>query len=175
MKALVTIMAVIFTFSASAFERPNPDMTFKELKRLRRQEKVFFVIPQFQLSDGYFINGDKLCLAGAQLDIVEPIGKKSRQKCVNWGSDNDKSCRAYKTVYPKIAVSGTRLGCTEWDNSGDDRGCTQWGQVPYSYNTEFDVKVTSHRGASNGTRDHANYGRFLFNKELNLPACVDVD
>ncbi len=177
MKGLIAALAILFTASAFSYERPNPDMSWKKLRRLRTQQSVFFVLPQYQLSDGFFLWADKVCLDGEELDIIMPTGKKSRKKCVRWaGNDEENRCAEYKTVYPKIAVKGTRYGCLEWGNTGDDGfGCIRWGQKPYEYKTEFDIKVTRHSKYSNSTVDHQNYGRFLFNKDLNLPACVDVD
>ncbi len=148
-------------------------MTWKELVRDRYRQKVFFILPQYQLSNGFFMNAETLCLAGENQDIIEPIGKKERKVCADHG--NDGPCRRYKVVYPKIAVEGTRFGCLEWQDRGDDRRCVQYGQVPYKYTTELDVKVTKHTKRSEGRFDRENYGRFLFNKVFSMPACSEIE
>lgn len=176
MKSMIAVIALVFT--AASFAALNPNSSWKELRKARSLQKVYFDLPQYQLTHGVFIWADKACLGGSDDQMILPIGKKDRKKCVEWGSssDNDGQCVRYETVYPRIAVSGTRYGCIEWgNNDSGEFTCLQYGQKEYSYNTNFMVNIYKNTRNSDSMHDQNNRGRKLFTKNLVLPLCVDVD
>lgn len=78
----------------------------------------------------------------------------------------------YKTLYPKIAVYGTKYKCIERARNGHKYGrCLKRGHVPYPYKTEFDVKVSTYAG----NRKRGRHGMFLFHKELIVSTCEDTE
>lgn len=168
MKSLIAVVSILFTVAASA--GVNQNSSWKDLRKARSLQGVFFELPQFQLSHGVFVWADEACLDG---DTLRPTKNQTRKKCVRWSSsDNSNECIEYRTIRPEIQVSGTRYGCIEYGYENDgDLTCIEYGQKPYSYKTSFDVKVYRNNRMSSDMGDVNNRGRLLFTKKLVVAPC----
>lgn len=167
MKSLIAVVSILFTIAANAGVDANS--SWKELRKAKMLNKVTFELPQYQLTHGHFVDADNACLDG---NVLKSKTKKSIKKCMEW--DNDGNCTRTITVFPAIAVSGTRYGCVEYgNNDSGEWACLEYGQVSYSYETSFDINVFKYNGDGQIGDFHSRMdrGRKLFTKSLEVEAC----
>lgn len=161
MKNLLVLVALTFGLvsGANAHHTVDENSTWDEIARSSR---VYYEMPQFALSYGFFIRARGVCVDGEVLRTIKP-----KKKCVDWrGRDNDR-CVKYKTVYPSKPMEGTRRVCTRW-TGGDNERCTRYEDFPYSIETSYDIKVYRKRNMGDGD---VGPGRHLFTKNFTIPTC----
>ncbi len=161
-KRLVIFFTILMTWQASAMVSQEDSWT--SLMKEKEAGKISFQIPQYNLSSGFFMKATDVCLSGPDLAIIEPIKIKFRKKCIRRHGDK---CQRTIKVYPREKVKGHRYGCMVRKVENDPQSsCLFWGMVPYEVKTSFLIPVVAIEGEAIVP---------LFEKELTLPACKDVD
>ena len=159
----ITIFFTILT-ATHAQDVMTRDSSWSRLLQAKKERKVSFSVPQFNLGSSYFYKATDVCLSGPELSVIEPIKIKHRMKCIRRYGDK---CKREIKVFPRMNVEGRRYGCMVRKVEDDKLSpCLMWGMVPYTTKTSFEVQVYELEGTVEIP---------LFTKELKLPACKDVD
>ena len=164
MKKLFVLSALLLGLLSTANTRPLPTQD-SDWSKISSDRRIFFELPQYALSYGYFMRAGSVCVDG---EILR--SKKAVKKCIRWshGRDNDR-CLKYEMVRPSKAMEGTRSLCVRW-GGGRDGDCTEYRDFPYSIKSTFMISV--HRKNMGGGRDRDDQaGRLLFKKNYTLATC----
>lgn len=157
---------IFFTIlmSAQLYAMVSQHDSWTKLEEDKKRGKIAFEIPQYNLSSGFFLKATEVCLSGPEKAVIEPIKIKFRMKCIRRHGDK---CQREIKVYPSKNIKGSRYGCMVRKDESDPRSsCLMWGMVPYEVQTSFQIPVVGIEGEAIVP---------LFEKELSLPACKDVD
>jgi hypothetical protein len=160
MKNLLVMVALTFGLvsGAEAHNRVDENSTWDEIARSSR---VYYEMPQFALSHGFFVRARGVCVDGEVLRTI-----KKKRKCVDYRGRNDR-CVKWIDVYPSKPMEGTRRVCTRWQG-GDNERCTRYEDFPYSIETSYDIEVSRLRRMGDGDEGP---GRYLFTKNFTIPSC----
>lgn len=153
MKILTTAFSLLLSSSAFAVTANSP------WNEILNTSGIKVNSPTFQLSNGFFLNAEEVCLTGGKIFIK---GKKTRKVCSLRRSRSDNDCNAYKTVTPVAPLTGTtsRTSCV---GSNDNKRCSTT-IVKFNHPTSFNVDVF-YKIRKNDDRE------FLFKKRMTLPSC----
>lgn len=161
-KRIVIFFTVLMT--AHAFGMVSKEDSWHRLSEEKKRGTIAFEVPQYNLSSGFFLKATEVCLSGPDQSIIEPIKIKYRMKCIRRHGDK---CQREIKVYPKKKIKGHRYGCmVRKEENNPKSSCLMWGMVPYEVQTTFKVPVASIEG---------EVVIPLFEKELNVASCKDVD
>ncbi len=161
MKNLLVMVALTAGLISAATAGSMPTQN-SDWSKISRDSRVYFELPQFQLSYGWFVRAGGVCVDG---DVLRT--KKMKKQCIQTIGRDDE-CVKWKNVYPSKAMVGTRSVCTAYEGESDGGGCRTWRQVPYSINTSYDIEVSrkEHRG-----QGEVGPGRHLFTKTFTIKSC----
>jgi len=160
-KRVLLLIAILFAQFSQAEDIKSAD--WPTLVELRKQRKVYFDMPEFNLTHGVFLKADKVCLGGEKADIIEPIGFKNVRKCVR-GAEG--LCTKEITVTPTRKVNGHRYQCMVWKDNDESKGCAMWGNMPFKIDTEFEIEIFSLEGTVRIP---------VMKKSFKVPHCKEVE
>lgn len=136
--------------------------------KLGRTTAVIFEMPQFAMSQGYFLRAPSVCVDGDDLRSI-----KARKKCIRWqsGRNNDR-CLEYQEVYPRLAIEGTKEYCSRWAGGGDGQRCVEWTTYDYKLPLSYEIPVYRRISGRDGDdMDRSRTRRPLFTKNFTINAC----